>query len=179
MNELKPEDVMKALECFHQRILNTDLAKNIYEAEITAIIDALALIESHEQRIESYRQELAEVRVALAEANKEKQELTEECKSYKSIAEYQQSCNMDRGFKIKRLTEENERLRGIPEQLHKEMSERMTEERKIERKLAVRKFAERLKAETITIQDHTGKLGSVVLVGTIDQIAKEMLEGNE
>jgi hypothetical protein len=38
---------------------------------------------------------------------------------------------------------------------------------------------ERLKAETITIQDHTGKLGSVVLVGTIDQIVKEMLEGDD
>jgi hypothetical protein len=35
---------------------------------------------------------------------------------------------------------------------------------------------ERLKAESITIQDHTGKLGSVVLVGTIDQIVKEMLK---
>ena len=40
----------------------------------------------------------------------------------------------------------------------------------------VRKMQDRLKAETITIQDHTGKLGSVVLIGTIDQIAKEMLE---
>jgi hypothetical protein len=40
----------------------------------------------------------------------------------------------------------------------------------------VKKMQERLKAETITIQDHTGKLGSVVLVGTIDQIAKEILE---
>jgi phage shock protein A len=41
---------------------------------------------------------------------------------------------------------------------------------------AVRKMQERLKAESITIQDHTGKLGSVVLVGTIDQIVKEMLK---
>ena len=42
----------------------------------------------------------------------------------------------------------------------------------------VRKMQERLKAESITIQDHTGKLGSVVLIGTIDQIAKEMVEGD-
>lgn len=42
-------------------------------------------------------------------------ELTEECENYKSIAEYQQSCNMDRGFKIKRLTEENERLKQLNE----------------------------------------------------------------
>lgn len=39
-------------------------------------------------------------------------ELTDECANYKSIAEYQQKCNMDRGFEIKRLTEENERLKG-------------------------------------------------------------------
>ena len=40
----------------------------------------------------------------------------------------------------------------------------------------IRKMQERLKAETITIQDHTGKLGSVILVNTVDQIAKEILE---
>ncbi len=40
----------------------------------------------------------------------------------------------------------------------------------------VRKMQERLKAEAITIQDHTGKFGSVILVSTVDQIVKEMLE---
>lgn len=40
----------------------------------------------------------------------------------------------------------------------------------------VRNMQERLEAEAITIKDHTGKLG-IVVVGTIDQIAKEMLEG--
>lgn len=39
----------------------------------------------------------------------------------------------------------------------------------------VMEMVRRLNAEAITIQDHTGKLGSVVLVGTIDQIAKEMI----
>ena len=39
----------------------------------------------------------------------------------------------------------------------------------------VMEMARRLNAEAITIQDHTGKLGSVVLVGTIDQIAQEMI----
>ena len=47
--------------------------------------------------------------------------------------------------RIKELTEENERLKEIPEQLHKEMSERMVEERKIERKLSVRKMQTRFK----------------------------------
>lgn len=48
----------------------------------------------------------------------------------------------DYKWKIKQLTEENERLKAIPEQLHKEMSERMIQECKIERKLAKRKVEE-------------------------------------
>jgi hypothetical protein len=83
----------------------------------------------------------------------------------------------------KRLTEENERLRA-----DKDYWKSRAKESESEYYQAVKRgynlgaidyvgsFAERLKAETITIQDHTGKLGSVVLVGTIDQIAKEMLE---
>ncbi len=70
---------------------------------------------------------------------------------------------------IKELTEENERLRDIPEQLHKEMSERMVEERKIERKLAVRKMQERLKKDFLEYK-HDATLTY------IDQIAKEMVE---
>ena len=42
--ELNREQIVKALECFRQRILDTNLAKNIYEAEIMAIVDAIALI---------------------------------------------------------------------------------------------------------------------------------------
>jgi hypothetical protein len=83
---------------------------------------------------------------------------------------------------IKELTEENERLRA-----DKDYWKSRAKESESEYNQAVKRgynlgaidyvgsFAERLKAETITIQDHTGKLGSVVLVGTIDQIAKEMV----
>ena len=41
----------------------------------------------------------------------------------------------------------------------------------------VRKMQERLKADAVTIRDHTGKLGVVVGVGNIDDVAREMLEG--
>lgn len=75
---------------------------------------------------------------------------------------------------IKELAEENERLRGIPEQLYKEMSERMVEERKIARKLAVRKMQERLKERKVSYGNISFR---VVPVDDIDQIAKEMLEG--
>jgi UDP-galactopyranose mutase len=74
--------------------------------------------------------------------------------------------------KIEELTEENERLRAIPEQLYKEMSERIVEERKIERKLAIQKVQERLKAQKFTHKN----FGELVYVDDIDQIAKEMLE---
>lgn len=40
----------------------------------------------------------------------------------------------------------------------------------------VRKMQERLKADAVTIRDHTGKLGVVVGVGNIDDVAREMLE---
>ena len=75
--------------------------------------------------------------------------------------------------KINELTEENERLRAVPEQLHKEMSERMVEERKIERKLAVKRMQERL--------NKAFNFGHTILEKSIcdiiNQIAKEMLEG--
>ena len=76
---------------------------------------------------------------------------------------------------FKELIEDNERLRAVPEQLHKEMTERMIEERKIERKLAVRKMQERLKAQKFTHKN----FGELVEVEVIDQVAKEMLEGKK
>ena len=82
--------------------------------------------------------------------------------------------------RIKELTEENERLKLDVEVCGAELSrytENIVQMAKQDRADTVRKMQERLKAETITIQDHTGKLGLVVLVGTIDQIAKEMEEG--
>ena len=56
MENLNAEQVKKALQCFHQRILDTHLADDIREGEMMAILDALALINLQEQRIK----ELAE-----------------------------------------------------------------------------------------------------------------------
>jgi hypothetical protein len=39
------EEIIKGLECFHTRILNTKLAEKITETEIMTIINALTLIE--------------------------------------------------------------------------------------------------------------------------------------
>lgn len=75
MSELNQEEIIKALECLHQRILSTRLAEKITEAEMMAIIDALALIKELSEKVENYRNELGEVRVALAEANNDKKKL--------------------------------------------------------------------------------------------------------
>lgn len=40
----------------------------------------------------------------------------------------------------------------------------------------VREMQERLKADAVIIKDHTGKMGTVVGVGNIDDVAKEMIE---
>lgn len=77
---------------------------------------------------------------------------------------------------IKDLIEKNERLRAIPEQLHKEMSERMIEERKIERKLAVREMQERLNKHFCHDPAFLG-VEQRLIMDVIDQIAGEMLEG--
>jgi hypothetical protein len=80
--------------------------------------------------------------------------------------------------RIKELTEENERLSGAVKQYEEERKYHFEMSRKLNVD-TVRKMQERLKAEARTIQDYRGTVVSVVLVKNIDQIAKEMLEGEE
>ena len=42
--ELNRDTIIKDLDCFHQRILSTELASKVYASEILAVIDAIALI---------------------------------------------------------------------------------------------------------------------------------------
>lgn len=92
MENLNAEQVKRALECCN-KIGGCKVCPYSCNGKPTdngecgkkMSLDALALIESQEKQVEDYRQELAEVRVALAEANYDK----------------------------KKLTEENERLRGV------------------------------------------------------------------
>lgn len=66
--ELNRDRIVKELEYFHQRILDTDLAKNIYEAEITAIIDALALIRELTEENDGLRDKLTETEIPFEQA---------------------------------------------------------------------------------------------------------------
>jgi hypothetical protein len=133
-------------------------------------------------------------------------ELTEECENYKSIAEYQQSCNMDRGFKIKRLTEENERLQKAKyiyatvdycaDDLAKalEENERLKAEVSVKKKLlkrcsglvetiqanTVREFAERLKYTLcINNEENTEFFDYSYTLETIDEVANKILNNTE
>lgn len=87
--------------------------------------------------------------------------------------------------RIKELTEENERLHASCTELTQCCTKLETlykiECRRVDTVKAdtVRKMQERLKADAVTIQDHTGKLGVVVGVGNIDDVAREMLEGEK
>lgn len=67
--ELNREQIKKDLDCFHQRILNTNLAEKITETEVMSLTDALSLITQQEteynelyELCESYRKELGEVK---------------------------------------------------------------------------------------------------------------------
>lgn len=63
MENLNAEQIKKALQCFHQRILDTHLADDIREGEMMAILDALALINLQEQRIKELAEKNERLRV--------------------------------------------------------------------------------------------------------------------
>jgi glucose-6-phosphate-specific signal transduction histidine kinase len=73
---------------------------------------------------------------------------------------------MDRGFKIKRLTEENERLKAEVSVKKKLLDKCVDLEDRVKAD-TVREFAERLKAIC---------WGEIISPSTIDRIAKEILE---
>ena len=131
-------------------------------------------------------------------------ELTKEAENYKSVAEYQQSSNMSRGFELRekdrennrlireidRLTEENERLKSVEFTCafikpHKVLECPIFDE--IERTKAdtVKKMQERLKEkihESVYQYWNKGDGGYYLAEDVdddIDQIAKEMLEGTD
>ena len=49
---MTPEQIIKALECFHHRILKSKLAEKVTEDEITSIINAIIIIKEQQAEIE-------------------------------------------------------------------------------------------------------------------------------
>ena len=161
--ELNAEKVKKALE-IHTGILDMPCEECPYNCDAHDEIcldvlaaDALALINSQEQRIGELAKENENLRIKLA-------------------------ARIMAGITLKavnkKLEEGNERLRAENER-YAELEEGcyVTGYKNIKAD-TVREMQERLKADAVTIQDHTGKLGVFVGVGNIDDVAREMLEGD-
>jgi uncharacterized protein YoxC len=151
MENLNAEQIIKAFEVCRDKDLCNECP---YEENIDCLRlrekHAIALMKSQEQRIGAQDMTISELRQRAEKAEHDADRYAR---------------------KINELTEDNEAKDETITNLLATIADIQAG--------TVRKFAERLKAETITIQDHTGKLGSVVLVGTIDQIAKEMLESDD
>ena len=94
--------------------------------------------------------------------------------NYKQIAENQQSVTMDRGFEIKKLQAENERLRNAYKQCAWERDMVMEQDEyncKLAKAEAYKEFAERLKEYSIATFTWKG----IVMVEDIDEILKELV----
>lgn len=112
MPELNRELIIKALECFHLRILNTKLAEKITETEIMAIINALTLIKDQAEQIFKLENRLKE-----CENGYEGTLFLDRCKLH------------DAEEKVKQLTEENERLKAdvVPRSKYEKLEREFTE----------------------------------------------------
>ena len=154
MSELNREQIIKALECFHHRILNTKLAEKITESEMMAVIDALSLIK-----------ELTQANEMLSE-------------SYDHLEKTKDELLSERA----RLTEENERLRADNLTFAHGVEKVAANYYNLGCADTVRKMQERLKAAAYKEIRLYGKMQKVhigVDADTIDQIAKEMTKGGE
>ena len=128
-NKLTDNEIVKALECFRHRILNSRLAEKITEREMMSIINALDLI------------------------NRLQAENDRKDKNYIDLLK----TSSERAVIISELQAENERLKGIKttdwlvkgiskEQLEKEKIEAIHENAyKLGKAKAYKEFAERLK----------------------------------
>lgn len=154
--------------------------------------NALALINSQEQRIgeleaecEQWRSDWEENQkqweIAYDKLESENARLTEEKnevfeKGAENLTRLEEAYLKLEAENLK-LTEENERLKAQKYYIHSDGRIEMIPTVESVRADTVREMQERLMAQAITIQDHTGKIGVVVGVGNIGDVAKEMLEG--
>lgn len=188
--ELNAEKVKKALE-IHTGILDMPCEECPYNCDAHDEIcldvlaaDALALINSQEQRIGELAEEVEDLKVtllartmALTTLKAVKKELTEDKEKLGYLIDELVKEKRELWEENKKLTEENERLKAQKYYIHSDDRIEMIPTVESVRADTVRKMQERLKADAVTIQDHTGKLGVVVGVGNIDDVAREMLEG--
>lgn len=160
------------------------------------LADALALINSQEQRIGELEKRLCyllqsktiaeydEVDIHTKEYVKDIHSLdanikalTEENERLARLANLRQRDLDNTNDLLFKVEDEIERLKAQKYYIHSDGRIEMIPTVESVRADTVREMQERLKADAVTIQDHTGKLGVVVGVGNIDDVAREMLEG--
>lgn len=159
------------------------------------LADALALITSQEQRIKELAEVVERSKTAqgceesvnngfspsVTELQRENERLRLKDAENAVSAFRDTAAILDLQERLKKTTKENEGLHRICQSYVLQYGTATDKEifLKKERAETVQKMQERLKADAVTIQDHTGKLGVVVGVGNIDDVAREMLEGEK
>ena len=182
--ELNREQIIKALECCIKTQCENCCNLGSWHEQWNCMTDLMKKALSLINQLESDNAKLAEANaiqtITAVEINKQVQRLTEEVNDLKEDKElYSVFCEDYKG-QIKKLAEENERLRadvakeftcvfGTP---HKVSDCPITDEIAKAKADTVRKMQERLNKECLIDRGY-----EVLLEGTIDQIAKEMVEG--
>lgn len=206
---MEREQIIKALECYSDKMICAIVENNrtlfVTNETVLSLIKELTdendrlstALAEYEHKTNIRISEEYVHNEAYEELREENKKLIEEAENYKKIAEKQQSISMESHFEIKRLTEENEKLTsiGISKDIIIESINnvivKLNEENETlndnnehlavflaEAKAdTVKKMQERLKEKAYVPK--TYRVLKVVDEDDIDQIAKEMLEGND
>ena len=169
------EQIIKALECFHHRILKSKLAEKVTEDEITAVINAIIIIKEQQKELTFCYDKLTELEkeclgLSLHNINLKKENkylrgrLAEEAeiKEDMSVSELKAKIEeLEKGELCKAFTFNKKTIDNIYMEAREE---------------TVKKMQERLKENAYTESTITGYRYMVVDIADIDRIAKEMLE---
>ena len=116
MDKLPDGEIVKALEnC--QKPHDNDTCKNCkykmpFGCRDALCNDILGLINRTKGNENHYRRKIQNQKEELKRLNEVVNRLQADCENYKQVAENQQKITLDRGFEIKELKAENERLKG-------------------------------------------------------------------
>lgn len=176
------EQIIKALECCKSGTtddckccprLDGDRDLSTEDCMEKLMHDALTLINRQKETIE-------QLKTALFKCGEDAVEIA----NYKKIAEYQQGISMDRGFEIKRLKEEIERLQKYYDSMEESIDSFRKDQAEVKffkdriRADAVKGFAEMLKKEVDGwYYDFANIDDTMDTLTDIDKLVKEFTEG--
>ena len=104
--KLNREQIMKALDCFHQRILDTNLAEMITETEMMSIIDTITLINELTEANERLRAEKEVLEINNKDLKYRNKELTAFNRRWaKECAELQDECDQIKADTVRKMQE--------------------------------------------------------------------------